>query len=383
MKKGAVAVVLCVLYPLLSAFYEQPIYHVPLVPGGAPSGIFSLHYECPGNVCAEGKPINWYLTVTNKKVDEIWLWGVQIYDNERKAVIAEYKDEYPFYVRMNQTFLMNATIPTPVVNYQINVSPCLILRPDIRSYKYTGPELIHCYSESYILPMNDCWADKDCKFDESCVSYRCAVLPCTPCQYAQDHICIDYPCCGNQECSTDQICKDNHCVDLTCETNQYIINHTCSDSVCLDNEAIADYSCVPLRCKDNEVPKNHKCFPLNCEEWEEPKNQRCEELHCSENQIYKEHACAPADCGKKQGLVNHYCIDLSCSWYQTIDNRACVFYRSMFRDMLFIVIAGVLLAGLTYSFHYRLKKKEFRTLWQEAMRRKKMKESQKKNEPKT
>lgn len=384
MKRGLFLFLVFLLLPAIYGIFEQPNYYIPITVGGQPTGIFSLSYDCAGKMCAQGKPINWSLTVKNQGDDELWLWGVQLFDNQRKTIVSTYRQSYSFYISVNdnKTFYLNSTLPKPVVNGQMNVSPCIISKPETSAYSVVGSEIVHCFTENYLLPINDCWIDEDCALDKACADASCTPLACEYCQFADNHVCIDYQCCQNTECAPDQSCKEHQCQDILCDENQDIFNHTCSNNICLENEAIVDYSCVALRCKDDEVPLNHQCAKLVCQEWEEPKNQRCEELKCLDSDIYQDHKCVTAKCEKNEGVINHACVALQCPWYQAIENHQCVIHRSMFRDMLFIIIVGGLIAALTYSFYFRIKKREFQMLWQQAMRRKKIKEGQNKPEQK-
>ena len=103
-----------------------------------------------------------------------------------------------------------------------------------------------------IYPTRECVSHDDCENTQICANYHCVDLDCD-CGYAEDHECVYYECCEDDDCDEDEFCdtETNTCEDVPCPCPEKIIDHECQMEV--------GYCCSGFQCDDNEECINHGC----------------------------------------------------------------------------------------------------------------------------
>ncbi len=101
---------------------------------------------------------------------------------------------------------------------------------------------------------NECEDSSECGADEVCSGGQCEKIDCD-CGYIEDHSCIHYECCSNDDCSGSSYCSsENTCEPVECACG-YIENHTCISYEC----------CSDDDCSSGEICEDHVCNPLDIE----------------------------------------------------------------------------------------------------------------------
>ncbi len=57
-----------------------------------------------------------------------------------------------------------------------------------------------------------CQNSDQCPADMQCTDNRCQTVICEYCQYVENHVCVSYDCCTNEDCMIWQSCVDHECI---------------------------------------------------------------------------------------------------------------------------------------------------------------------------
>ncbi len=128
----------------------------------------------------------------------------------------------------------------------------------------------------------ECEVDEDCFYDEKCSQDECVEISC-PCGVIENHTCIEYDCCSDDDCPVGSICIDRECIqqyecisDDDCAETEYCNvtsgeeGGSCEDVVGCGE--VADHQLIPYECGDSPycLPcpsgttcKDHECVEVN------------------------------------------------------------------------------------------------------------------------
>lgn len=75
----------------------------------------------------------------------------------------------------------------------------------------------------------ECINNSDCDFAQLCINNTCKNIECKYCSYIQDHRCVRFECCKQEECPEDWYCDTvgHKCEPLNCQGTEQFVNHTC------------------------------------------------------------------------------------------------------------------------------------------------------------
>ena len=137
-----------------------------------------------------------------------------------------------------------------------------------------------------------CCEDTGCLGEQTCQNHKCIEPICNSCQYLNNHICIDYECCKNEDCDNNQYCLDHKCINFEC----------IKDSQCENDEICQANKCIKLVCYSCQYASDHKCIDYEC----------CEDEDCVGGQLCINHDCEELTCGECQYLENNQCVEYTC-----------------------------------------------------------------------
>ncbi len=326
----------------------------------------SLELSCEH--CIPNHVTNWTLSIKNNGEKMIDLHEVQIKKNRTDETVLSFLDPVEINPGFDHLFSIRKKIPYPNNSNLLILYPCLTLEPDIEHWGSSGKRLQHCYKDILLtVRTTDCYVDDDCLTDQYCEDMDCIRLNCSYCQFAKDHVCVDYGCCKDDECPKNKACLGHECKDLNCLPEEYMVNHTCQETPCKKDEGIIDFSCVRLDCGQDEYIKNHECVSLGCNETQGYFNHTCIELNCSYDEAYHDHTCVKLNCSDEQTWIKHQCADLNCLFFMKAEEHECRINSSLvlFLFLLFMIYFLIMLNVRKYLFIHnrklfekRYKKKE-------------------------
>ena len=349
---------------------------------------YNITYTCPDE-CVHNRTVAWNVTIGNQGDSDLVVLQVKFLDAVRRIVLAE-SDKLELTSNDPNASGSNRTLALSIAKGQqvslglqgilplrnspagLNYLLCLTTRRPLEYWALKGPESEYCYPANYTIEMFGCTRNEDCPIEQQCSEHECQELGCSPCQYAENHVCIDYACCSDTDCGGDETCVEHACTPISCSGNAtFIVNHGCAEIPCNQGEILSDFQCVEALCSYNEYISNFTCQTLDCAFNEGYLNHSCVPLHCDPGEGIVNHICTPLDCADHEALLNFTCQSLDCGFLRKAEHHSCLVHTERAIQIALLAIATVL--GVFVLRRYRrIKKKALvDSLLQRAKRRKK------------
>jgi parallel beta-helix repeat protein len=104
-----------------------------------------------------------------------------------------------------------------------------------------------------VYPSRECLVHGDCAGTQICTNWNCVELTCV-CGYAENHDCVYYECCGDNDCEDNEVCETdtNTCELVNCPCPEKRYDHECNMEV--------GYCCSDLQCAENETCVDNECI---------------------------------------------------------------------------------------------------------------------------